>query len=701
MFRLQTEAFKELQTIKGIAFPRYLKFRQLLITGPPGAGKSALIEKIGAWPEEGVLDLSQNNWWRNRMLTFRPREVHLSLPFKGIPKAMVLHEEAWLNTGYSLELDLSRIRIPPPRNRFLPLNWRTKYVFEFNILSPKKIFKLRKKRKVAQTHHIDVNLDFKQVKHQVSIYRQVAFHLHECGLLVYLRENFEGTPKRIRTESKRFVDMAHKPKGQDLFEKLKGVFFRPIHRTAVYLNREIYLKGESVVLPHNGIPIQLMLGKGGTILHVYPEHFAVASKKLQNRDYLIFNPAEYFSKISGFLRLGKGEKLVIGKSKRQDAMIQFSPNVSKRHLMISHNRKGLLIEDLESESGIYVSSLTQDREIYRIADMQTKKMNRLKEIFGHPIKLLPSEEAFSLLLEVNEALGKESFRPDNVHGQPGGVYLMPDDMTPIIVGDLHAQVDNLLKILTEPAVLESLEQKIAYMLILGDAVHSEIDGEMEQMESSLLMMDLLFMLKIKFPEQIFYIRGNHDSFSKNLYKSGIPQGLLWERAVLKYRGQQYFEEMERYYNQLAYVAIARDFFVCHASPPRRTVDLEMLKNIKDHKGLIEELTMNRVKNPGYPAGYTQSSVKSFRRALQLDPHLPFIVSHNPMSRKNSVWLKAGKIKRHHIVFSGMPHEVSIFSRISDRIMPLTFTSEALQERMKQLPKDHQLQVRCENESEEK
>ena len=50
-FRLQP--FEDLQDIKGIAFPASLKFRQLLVTGPPGCGKTRLINKIGGWPEEG------------------------------------------------------------------------------------------------------------------------------------------------------------------------------------------------------------------------------------------------------------------------------------------------------------------------------------------------------------------------------------------------------------------------------------------------------------------------------------------------------------------------------------------------------------------------------------------------------------------------------------------------------------------------
>ena len=108
---------------------------------------------------------------------------------------------------------------------------------------------------------------------------------------------------------------------------------------------------------------------------------------------------------------------------------------------------------------------------------------------------------------------------------------MPDNVTPILVGDLHARVDNLLTILSENAVLDSLEKGSAALVILGDAVHSEEPDSLEDMESSLLIMDLIFRLKLRFPERVFFIIGNHDSFLHELMKQGVPQGLLWEKHV--------------------------------------------------------------------------------------------------------------------------------------------------------------------------
>ncbi len=107
------EPIKELQNIRGIELPIGLEFLQLVVTGPPGAGKSYYIEQIRGWPNEGYLDLTQKGWWKDQSLIYRPREVHLGLPFRGHKEALTVFDKEWLDSGIPLELELDRIKIPP------------------------------------------------------------------------------------------------------------------------------------------------------------------------------------------------------------------------------------------------------------------------------------------------------------------------------------------------------------------------------------------------------------------------------------------------------------------------------------------------------------------------------------------------------------------------------------------------------------
>ena len=64
-------------------------------------------------------------------------------------------------------------------------------------------------------------------------------------------------------------------------------------------------------------------------------------------------------------------------------------------------------------------------------------------------------------------------------------------------------------------------------------------------------------------------------------------------------------------------------------------------------------------------------------SLVLKSKAAMVVSHNPVRDGRSVWLNAGGIKRHHVVYSAGTEELAVFTRLGDRLRPLTYRAEPM------------------------
>jgi len=460
------------------------------------------------------------------------------------------------------------------------------------------------------------------------------------------------------------------------FSRLKSMFSKPQELEEIQLTEKLNLCNKSIRIPLSNCPIKISLGSRKHVLLLVVEPFIGEASGEDGSSLILFNPDRYYSRITGFIRLATGQSVVIGRGEeQQQEVFEFSDKVARRHLFITHEGDTLMLKDLMGEPGTTLAPAGDDN--LAISEARMDSLREMRRIYGGPIRLLSPEEALQDLKKVNSILKKEPLRPKDKDGMPGGVVKLPKNMIPIIIGDLHAQVDNLLTLLTQNKFLEMLGDGKAAVVFLGDAVHSEMDGRMAEMDSSLLIMDIILRLKLWFPQQVFYVRGNHDSFSDEVAKCGVPQGILWSKAVVDARGKAYKKAMDKFYELLPYIALSRNYVACHAAPPKAKVDMDMLVNIRKFPGLIEELINNRLYRPNRLAGYTKGDVKRFRKALKLRENAELFVGHTPLTRSDTLWLDVGGIEHHDVVFSGNIPWVGVFTRVNDQMIPLRYRSESL------------------------
>ncbi|HEB69921.1 MAG TPA: serine/threonine protein phosphatase [Desulfobulbus sp.] len=670
-----------LQEVRGVQLPAGLTFIQLVVTGPPGAGKTHYINKIHGWPNEGYLDLSRRGWWKDRSLTYRPREVHLGFPFKGCAEGLTVFDKEWLEAPEPLQLEPERIQIPPESRHIFQTDWRNRYVFEFLLPSAKTIFKQRQTRHSEGYFPVDKDLTLEIVERQLAVYQKIALYLHRKKMQVYVRKSLDQPPMCIVEKNDPGIPQWLSPESRPKpsLATVAGWKWLLLRRYPINWltpsNQWQQIKKESRVA-YDGKPLELKLGKQR--LRFYPEiPFGIRKKHLR-KNWLITAPSTYGSNLCGFARISVGDTVMIGRANKEyKNLFNFQKSVAKRHVSITNERGDLIITPLDDRRRVEIIRIVDRDRQERITTRRHEALRQIRLLYGGPITVLPKDTALDLLQSVNDILQQEPYRPKDDSGYPGGLVELPENIAPIIVGDLHGQVNNLLKILSENKFLDGIESESACLIILGDAVHSELPDQMEQMESSILIMDLILSLKKRFPANVFYLRGNHDSFDPGICKNGICQGSLLRRRLVELRGNEYVSAMERFYDLLPLVIKSDDFVACHAGPPRKKTSRSKLINIRSFPETAQDITNSRLKRSNYFAGYGKADVKRFRKSLNLPKRTPFIVGHTPLHSSGSVWCDVGEIKNHHIVYSGRPEGPSLFVEIDNRIIPISYPAEPL------------------------
>jgi len=439
--------------------------------------------------------------------------------------------------------------------------------------------------------------------------------------------------------------------------------------------RAVKVSERGVRLPLDGDTFEVTMGK--RCLHVSPRLAVNGDGQDKRHELMVFYPDRYYGRIGHFARLVPGGTLDIDPGAKGPERLFTSPGDALRSSVRFRHEGDSLVVKASPEPESYVATVEEGPAANRILAGRQRALQRVGEIYGGRIERLAPEAALATLRRVNDAMQSEPYRATASDGRPGGIVELPADKTPIVIGDLHGRVDNLITLLTHNAFLESLEKERAALVILGDAVHPEGPDDLADMHGSVLIMDLILRLKSAFPSGVFFLLGNHDSFSAELMKDGVPQGVLWEQCLSGLRGHAYRDEMRRFYTLCPLMLVSDDFVACHAGAPRMGVTREMLVDVRQHPALLYELTWNRQKTRGFAGGYTAADVRRLFQVLGMRDDSTLLVGHYPRSEIGSVWLNAGGIARHHVIVSSRPAEVAVITRVDGEFVAQIYPSERL------------------------
>jgi hypothetical protein len=279
----------------------------------------------------------------------------------------------------------------------------------------------------------------------------------------------------------------------------------------------------------------------------------------------------------------------------------------------------------------------------------------------HPIDLVAAATAASLA---------SPYRPKDRRGFPGSLLSIEAGPRPIVVGDLHACLDHLEAILAHGDNARDLESGDAFLLLLGDAVHDDRPGRLEETASSIDALDAVFALQAAWPRSFAYLRGNHDSFDPRFSKGGVRQGELLGRAIAERRGASYAAAVERYFASLPLFAEAEGLLAAHAGPPAGGIDRSLAIAAADDPSVAEQLVWNRAqgdRGEGHARGshrYSRLDVEATRELFGM-PNALFVVGHNPlwdMPGEGGAWRDPYGIERHLILYDGYESRAPYLTR---------------------------------------
>ena len=465
--------------------------------------------------------------------------------------------------------------------------------------------------------------------------------------------------------------------GSSLVDWVRRRFETPPRDVTPETGVAIELSATPVRVPLPAPGFRLRMGAQRLDIHADP---LLAGATDPAKALLVIDPdAEGMARVAG-VRIAAGEECRLHPDeRRQRGLYRVPGEVRKHRPVLLHAGDALLLRVADTAEPASLTPMPADAGQALQAERRAA-LATLRAVYAPRFEPLPADEALATLEDVNELMTTANpWQPRDTRGEPGALLELPPTVAPILVGDIHGRIDNLLTLLTRRGLLAAVESGSAALVFLGDLVHHDDPAQLEQMRSSMLVMDLLLSLKRRHPRGVFMLLGNHDGFSPEVMKGGVPQGLLWKRALLAERGEAYCEALSRFYAISPMVLRAARCCACHAGPPMLAITRQSLVDAHCNAPLAHELAWTRCAGPGVTHGYRAADVRQLRRALGLPRNADLVVGHYPRSGGETVWMDSDHIDGHHVLFSARDQVVGVMPTIDGDLVPQVYPVERIVE----------------------
>ncbi len=237
----------------------------------------------------------------------------------------------------------------------------------------------------------------------------------------------------------------------------------------------------------------------------------------------------------------------------------------------------------------------------------------------------PRKNARKTILLYQEARG------ENLADQyrKGLVIELPAEGEAIIVGDIHGHQDNFRKVLA----LADLPSHPERHLLLQEVIHGGPTSDTGA-DISYRLLEAVAALKVKYPEQVHVILGNHDlaeCSGQGVYKEGTLLNKLFHRGLVEAYGEEAADVKEAMKSFIRSLPLAcktqSGVFISHSTPSGKD-----LSTFNPGVFAMRELTGDELKRGG--SAYALVWGRDFDSAAadefaEMVGCATFIISHDP------------------------------------------------------------------------